>query len=177
MDKYIDWNINPTEIIKKTTKIIKKSLKTNDKIANYNFELENDYNIFLSLLADDITIISTYHSIYGFLKHVSYNKNIQEASNDADNMISTHLYKLNTREDIYNKILEFKKRYYKKIKCIDKYFIDKILISYNKEGFGLKSNKDDFINVKNKIYNLENEIRENIMVDEKLVGLHYYEIN
>jgi len=176
MDEYIDWNITHHEINELVKNIIKTSNNDNNLLSNYDFN-KNSYHKFISILADNITVLSTNHSIFNFLKCMSPNKDIRNACNDADNMLSNHINMLNSRLDIYKQIVLLKSECSTEL-TEDIFFLNKIISTYKKEGVNFNQDSyEKFNKIKNRINNLENDIMINIVNYDKYIGISLDDID
>lgn len=162
--------------------IIDKSVETNNLIANHKIKNDNDIKKILSLLADDITVCQSLHSICSFLMYISNSPN--KSIIKAENMITQHENNLNANVNIYNKLLELQKQ---NLNDDDKYFVNELVRCYKKSGIEL-SDKNKILlqkldkeidatktSIINHIYQSENKMMH--IPYDKLSGMPLHIIN
>lgn len=151
-----NWDIEPDELVKMTESLIKRSNETNKKISN------------IKDLANDINELQTYHSVCGFLQYITLNNKLRKASIKCDLMLSEHINELDMRQDIYFKLLEFKKNKKMILESEDLLFIDRLILNYERNGINLDdSQRDVLLKIKHEITKLENGIANFIYDSDK----------
>ena len=156
----IKWNMTPDEIIDNANKIISESKKTYEILCTFDITI-NEIPKFISLLSNDLNKFNIFHSICGFLQYVSSNDKIKKAGHMADFILSKYVNELNTREDIYNKLILIKNLHIKNhiLEDIDLKFIDKIILNFQRNGILLtNNNKQLLLKINHEISKLENSI-------------------
>lgn len=165
-DFIFHWNnYNNSNIISITKTVIEKSLETNNIIMNYKIGNKLDVKKIIHLLADDITMCQSLHSICSFLQHttnnstnntdtqtsitsitstISNNPNSQRSIIKAEILLSNHENYLNSEVRIYNKLLEIR-QYKNKLSGEDLQFIDKLIMCYKKSGIELSQNDKNLL--------------------------------
>lgn len=143
MSKYINelWTTSPNKLIDSTDRVINKSIEVNKFISKMNINNLEDFNNFMSHLANDITEVTSYHSMCSFIQFVCENKDIRRASYTSDMKLTNYLSKLNLNDDIYHKITEcYKKAKNYDISDIDHKFLKKMIRTYKINGIELSLN-------------------------------------
>jgi Zn-dependent oligopeptidase len=169
-DFIFHWNNGNMISIIKT--IIDKSVVTNNKIMNYKIRNKSDVSEVISILADDITICQSLHSINGFLQYISSNKNTIK----GENMLADHEQFLNSQHGIYKKLLEIKKH---ELSHEDSQFIEALIKCYNKNGINLsEKNKILLKKVDTEIENIKSSIIKHIQHSENsIMTISYDKLN
>ncbi len=160
----MNWDMDPTELIKLTETVIKKSKETNDTFSN------------LETLANDINELQTFHSVCGFLQYASPNSKIRKASAKCDLMLTRYTNELDLREDIYHKLLEMKKN---KLSSDDLFFVNKLILNYERNGIKLDKDKRELLlKIKHEISKLENGIANYIcQIEKNTINLTKEQVN
>ncbi|CAH6421214.1 Peptidase [uncultured virus] len=155
-----DWNDLKINIINLAEKQILISKNYNQKLIELDINKQN-IKKFLSILSNDITSFTTFHSTCNFLNMVSSDCNVKKKCAQADIILTKYINELNLNKLIYNKILKFynfSKRY---LDQEDIYFLDSVINSYKKNGINLsEKNKKILLKIKQEIFNLENILYE-----------------
>jgi len=176
-NKYsIHWDMSKDEIIKRTKRAIRRSIKNNKKLIENKLESRNDFNNFLATLSDDITEITNFHSMCGFLQYIGPNNNIRKAGLQSDIAITEYNDYLDANQTIYNKIKKFQKAHHH-MQDDDKQFISKIIKNYERNGIKLDSeDHKELVDIKKEIYELENYI-SNCFNDSRVVKLDLNDVD
>ncbi len=176
IDNDFIFHWNNKNILPITVSIIEKSINNNNIIANHKIENKNDVNKIISLIADDITICQSLHSICNFMQYINVNT---KNSIKAEILISNHEKTLNLRNDIYNKLQEIKS--FKKVKLTheDEQFIDELIKCYKASGIELtKKNKELLQKINTEISNTEMIIEKHIHESENnMLNIEYDNLN
>lgn len=161
IDNDFIFHWNNTNILQLTKIIIDKSNKNNDAIAKYNIINKNDVNEVLCLLADDITICESLHTMCDFLLFIdSNNKNYKDILK-AKSLLSHHECVVGSRKDIYDKLIIIKNNGNLAIEDIQ--FVDKLINCYEKDGIKLNDNDKKVLHkVEKEIMNTKMLINDNI---------------
>ncbi|AYV77311.1 MAG: peptidase, partial [Barrevirus sp.] len=118
----------------------------------------------------DINEFQTFHSIAGFLQFVSPNTEIRKASMKCDLLLTNYTNELNLRKDIYKRLLSFKESKNNKLDKEDQFFIDKLILNYERNGINLdKDERDLLLKIKDEITKLEGGIANYICLAERNV--------
>ena len=187
MEQYLEkklwsiWNYNPNEIINETKKIIEKSDRNNNELSNIDLNNLSSLKKFMSILIDDITEYTTFHSMCSFLQFVSANKEVRRRSTEADYILTNYISSLNLRKDIYDQVKKFTELVKKNLNPDeeDLKFLNKIISSYKKNGVHLDNDSKNLLTkIKNEIIKIENLIVNSISENEsKLLGFTCIELN
>nr|QBK88755.1 MAG: peptidase family M3 [Mimivirus LCMiAC01] len=170
------WNISAEEIINRVNIFIKKSINNNNLLANFDLSDINKYKNFLSILSDDITESTNLHAMCEFLQYIGKTKKIKDYSYLAEKMITKHNSNLNTKKDLYNKLIKVYNiaaavakhhKYYDDVR-----FIDKIIKKYIRSGINLNDNDSkQILIIRREIDKIEDHILEYINIENsKLYG-------
>ena len=154
---------NISSVTKYTNNILQKSEKNYKKIL----ESTNDTEI-LSILTDDINMVSNIHSFYNLLSHVS-NNNIKNKYYFIVNKLNSYNNDLYKDKTLYNKLQKIKLSE----NSHEQLFVQKILDVFIKNGIELSENELDKLNkTKNKIKLLEQQLLDEINKEEnKTIGI------
>ena len=176
---WIHWNSNPSDITENTKITINNSNYINNKISTFEFvdKTNVECNTFLDIIANDITEIDNLHSMCNFIKMISSNEKLKDACSESINMILSHQHALDCRKDIYKNIKLFSSVHKKNMDKSDKKFIDKIILSYKKNGISLGNDKQKTFNeITNNISRLENDINKSITTFSKYIGVSSFDV-
>lgn len=165
-DFIFHWNND--NIISITKTIIDKSIETNNIIMNHKIENKSDIKKIICLIADDITMCQSLHSICSFLQYItnpgtnnmdtytltsSTTNSVTNTSTNskkmiakAELMLTNHENYLNSEVKIYNKLIKIKQYNNTKHKLSeeDLQFLNKLIECYKKNGIEL-SQKDKIL--------------------------------
>ena len=82
------------------------------------------------------------NSVHTFLKYVSPDKSLRDASHACEQKVNTYFVELYTREKLYSVLAKIKdKSEYTQLNAIDKRLVDKTLMGFEKSGMKLSKNK------------------------------------
>ena len=141
------WKLPSHDLVRLTENIIKKSSKLNNLLINIDFDKPENLREFISLLSDDITEITVFHSIISFLQFISDDPQVRKTSYTADILLTNYQNTLNLNRKLYDKIVD----YYKKadnmnlLSDVDKEFLKKIVRTFRKNGIDLNDNNRDML--------------------------------
>lgn len=156
------WDIDKKSLTDKMNSIINKSKKLKDVLLKMNLNVKSNRKKFISLLANDITIHSSFNSVCKFINMISSDNSIKKCCENIIKKITIYTMESDTREDLYNKIMQFYLIEDNTGSVYNK-FINKLLYHYTKNGLKLEQdNKTIFNNLTSKIKVIENKIRANI---------------
>ena len=164
-------------IIVMAKNIIEKSIQTNNTISSIT-----DTNKIIALLADDMTLCQSLHSIFSFLNFIN---NSSKKLRKSEILLLNHEAYLNSRLDIYDKLVSIKQN--NKLANEDLQFINELITCYKKNGIDLTNNNkillkkldDEIINVKTLIVKHTNDSEHttiNVPYDD-LEGMPLHIIN
>lgn len=147
----IKWNLEADDINYQTTIIIEQSRKL------YNDIIRTQSNPkIISMLNDDLNRFNIFHNFCGFLQFVSPDPKIRKASGNADLILSKYINELNTRDDVYSKLLEVKKN---NVDPNDLQFVNKLILNYQRNGINLNDgSKQTLLKINHEISKMENMI-------------------
>ena len=158
------WNPKDyANIVENTNKVIAKSIKNNEALLQISINSKDLNNLqnFLSILADDITMYSSFHSMCSFLQYVLPDEKLRNEYSKCDLVLSNYISNLNYNIDIYKKLFAFYNiiKNNKHFDDHDKFFMRRILDGYQRNGIDLKEDKKNLlIRIKLEINKLEKSI-------------------
>lgn len=176
---WIHWNSNPSDITEHTFKLINKSTEINNKISNYKFKSKTttECKEFLKIISDDVTEMDNFHSMCNFILMISPDKKLKDVCLKSIESITSYQNDLDYRKDIYKNIKLFDSIHKKNMTKDDKKFIDKITMSYKKNGINLSHNKlKTFKEIKQNISCFENDIQKSITSFDKCIKITEFDI-
>lgn len=148
----MNWSINSIELLNLCNKIIKESEEKNKQILISEHPDK--------LIIEDINQTTIYHNAISFLQYVSPDKSVVKTSHQCDINISNYLSKLNSNQDIFNKISGIRD-------SPDQTFIDFIVKYYKRSGINTNTHA-----IKQKINECENAIDEFINESVSILPIH-----
>lgn len=173
----MNWKMSADDIINATNELINNSINRNKQLLQLDINKSNIKH-FLTILADDITEYTTFHSFCSFLQYVSPDNKVKNSCDIADLTLTKYINELNSRRDIYDKICDFYNAFRDDITSDDHQFLKKIIEYYEREGINMDPVKRDLVlKVKQEISKLENYIIQYVYKFEtQLIGLDKQEL-
>lgn len=140
---WFHWNMSSDEILEEAQNLINKSISNNRRLIKLNLVDAENRISFLSMLSDDMTEFTTYHTMCSFLQYVTPDRKIKVACSQADLLLSNYINSLNSDPLIYLKLVEFKKHTKEaELEDEDIQFIDRLILEYERNGAKLnKANR------------------------------------
>lgn len=162
MDNKLTYNGN--NIISLTNNFIERSVENNNRLANFDFN-SNNVNNFINILSDDITEYINFHSVYSFLQYVSPDPIIRKNSHQSDVLLTKYINNLNSRRDVYDKLIECKKH-------INDKLVNFVIKGYERNGIGLnKNDREKLHKITNEIIYIEKKITDHVINNNKTISL------
>lgn len=158
---WMSWDISPDQLLENTNLLINNSMRNNQFLLDLTLSSSDNLRQFLSVLSDDLTEYTSFHSMCSFLQFVSPDALIRKNSSLADSLLTNYIAELNMRSDIYNKIVLFRSIINKSdlFEPIDIQFVDKIIKGYQYNGITLDhQHKLLLLRVKREISKIEHLI-------------------
>ena len=166
-----------SQTYKKTgIEIIEKSKKFNENIKfNKNSSYTELKNV-IGAIAEDNTILLTFHSLSVFLSHVHPEEKIREDSLKIDGLFSSYLETVNINKNMYEAVQNVVEHNdFNKLTNEEKFFFIKLKNGYIRSGVKLK-NKNEIKTLKRKTTKYINQINNSIY-KKRIFGIHPNDLN
>src|SRR2546425_8277173 len=108
MKRMASAQLKSDDIMQMTENTISQSRDNYEKLINLQPE---QLNSVLPILANEINYFQTMKTQLSFWQHISPDADIRDASRKAELSLEDHLLSIMTNVTVYNKILEFYKKY------------------------------------------------------------------
>jgi len=160
------WNWSSKEIASKTDELIAKSRTIYDAVGDLSRTPEKvTVDSVLKLLAANDRESSTEQNQLELLQHVSPDKQLREASTEADRKMAEFDVEMSMREDVFKalKILEGKPEETAKLSAEGKRYLERLIRSGKRNGLDLSPEIQDKIrNIKKKMSELSIDFSKNL---------------
>jgi thimet oligopeptidase len=170
----IEWTTTADNLIELTKKYISDSSKIYDYISNLK-QSEICYESIINVLQDEYAIMNYFYNTSSFLQYVIEDDDIRQASITCSKLLNEYFILINSRMDVYNKILVYYNGITNNDKFKNKYpedykFIKKIINNYKRNGIELDEINKKLLNeISVKITDLETDFSNNLNEENTVV--------
>ncbi|XP_077865435.1 LOW QUALITY PROTEIN: thimet oligopeptidase-like [Saccoglossus kowalevskii] len=174
------WDLTPESIKDKTIELIEKAKLVYDAIGSQKND-EITVESTLQALANNDVEYSVQRNMLDFPQHVSPDKDIREASTEADKKLSDFDVEMSMRQDVYDNLVSLREKInMEELEAENKRYLEKLIKHGKRNGLHLEKDVQDTIKALkkresdiaidfNKNLNEENTVLE--FTDEDLVGM------
>ncbi|XP_041360068.1 thimet oligopeptidase-like [Gigantopelta aegis] len=175
----LSWKITPAQIEQSSKELIDKMKKIYDDVGKLTPE-EASYDTVVKVLADADCFYAVKRNNLDFLQHVSADKDVRDASVQADKKLSEHDVEMSMLQDVFGSVLVFKERNKDKTSAEAQRYVDRLIKLGKRNGLHLPQTVQDQIKeIKKRLSDLSIDFSKNLneentileFTKDELVGL------